>query len=69
VKEWILWRNQYLETGQFQLSTDEKFVLYFHGINFVGADAIDTAIIQNLFDGAVQSLQKFLDELDNLMND
>jgi hypothetical protein len=62
VKDWILWRNQYLETGQFQLSSDEKFVLYFHGINFGGADSIDTALIQNLFDGAVQSLQKYLGE-------
>jgi hypothetical protein len=68
VKDWILWRNQYLETGQFQLSSDEKFVLYFHGVNFGGADAIDTALIQNLFDGAVQALEKYLSEVDNLLS-
>jgi hypothetical protein len=68
VKDWILWRNQYLETGQFQLSSDEKCVLYFHGINFSGADDIDTALIQNLFDGAVHALEKYLGEVDNLLS-
>jgi len=66
VKDWILWRNQSLETGQFQLTSDENFVLYYHAVNFAGAGSIDIAVIQNMFYGAVWSLEKCLVEVDNL---
>jgi hypothetical protein len=59
VKEWILWKNQSLETGQFQLSSDENFVLYYHAINFSDVEKLDTAIIQNLFVDAIKSLNQF----------
>jgi hypothetical protein len=67
VKEWILWKNQSLETGQFQLSSDENFVLYYHAINLGGAENIDIEIIQNLFDDAAKNLKKQKVELNRVL--
>jgi len=59
VKDWILWRNQSLETGQFQLTSDENFVLYYHAVNFAGAGSIDIAVIQNMFNDAVSAYAEY----------
>ena len=62
VKDWILRRNQHLATGQFQLTSDEKFLLYFNTVNFAGAKNVETIMIDNLFTDAANAVEIYISE-------